>query len=493
MRRPSALRTGLALAAIALLGVALVLALQTLTSAWLLWQRLQASSPALLAVYATLLAAFACASAAVLWWLLRSPPAPRQRAPEPPDEHALTADILRHTQAGVDTRAARRELDELRRRRSAGELVLALFGEVSSGKSSLIRALIPQARPVTDVRAGTTRHIRHYRWRGPSGDRLVIADVPGFNDAADEVTDAAMDEAVRAHVVVYVCDGDLTRPQWQELDVLREFGKPLVVALNKMDRYASDELEAIRKRLRERFGDDTEVAPVQAGGEEEVIRRLPDGREERLARERSANTDALVRALQRRIDADEDALAMLRDNAVLLLAAGKLERAVDDHRRDRAREIVARHTRHAVVGGLAALSPGSDVVIQGALAARLAKELSDLYDIPARRIDIEATVRAASERGRKLSALAVAVAGNALKAFPGPGTVTGGLMHAVAYGLLFDALARALAHTLRTRGELRPRLIARTLEDKLGEDLAARAKALAKIALAERTHPQRQS
>lgn len=477
----------MALAALALIALALVLTLQTFAWAWLLWQRLQTASPWWLAAYATVLAIFAGASGIVLWWLLRTPPEPRETILEAPDEQTLTADILRHEQAGVDTRAAQRELAELQRRRTAGELVLALFGEVSSGKSSLIHALIPQARPETDVRAGTTRAIHHYRWRGPSGDRIIVADVPGFNDAGDQAVERALDEAVRAHVVVYVCDGDLTRSQWQELEVLREFDKPLVIALNKVDRYIPEELEAIRGQLRRRLGKHTEVAPVQAGGEEEVIHQLAGGGEERALRERPARVDALVRALQRRIDADPDALQALRDDAVLLLAAGKLKRAVDDHRSDRAREIVARHTRRAVVGGLATISPGSDIVIQGLLASRLVQDLCGLYEVPVRHIDIESTVRTASERGRKFSALALAVAGNALKAFPGLGTVTGGLMHAVAYGLLFDALGRALAETLHTRGELRPRVVARTLEDKLGENLATRAKAMAKIALAERT------
>lgn len=486
MRRPSALRTVLALAALAAIALAMMVTLQTFTWAWLLWQRLQTASPLWLAGYAAVLAVFAGASGIVLWWLLRKPPAPREAAAEPPDEPTLIADIVRHAQAGVDTRAAQRELAELRRRRTAGELVLALFGEVSSGKSTLIHALIPQARPDTDVRAGTTRAIQHYRWRSPSGDRIVIADVPGFNDAGGQAMERALDEAVRAHMVVYVCDGDLTRSQWQELEVLREFGKPLVVALNKMDRYAAAELEAIRTRLRQRLGERTEVAPVQAGGEEEVVHQLADGGEQRALRQRPVRVDALVHALQRCIDADADALQQLRDDAVLLLAAGKLRVAVDDHRRERAREIVARYTRHAVIGGLATISPGSDVIIQGLLASRLVKALCELYEIPVRQIDIEATVRAASERGRKFSALALAVAGNALKAFPGLGTVTGGLMHAVAYGLLFDALGRALAETLHTRGELRPRVVARTLEDKLGENLATRAKAVAKIALAER-------
>ena len=48
----------------------------------------------------------------------------------------------------------------------------------------------------------------------------------------------ARDEALRAHVVLYVCAGDLTRDQDAELRWLRGFGKPLVLALNKADQFA---------------------------------------------------------------------------------------------------------------------------------------------------------------------------------------------------------------------------------------------------------------
>ena len=42
---------------------------------------------------------------------------------------------------------------------------------------------------------------------------------------------------------------------------------------------------------------------------------------------------------------------------------------------------------------------------------------------------------AAIERAGKALPLSLAVAGNGLKAFPGVGTVAGGIAHAVAYGL----------------------------------------------------------
>ena len=47
-----------------------------------------------------------------------------------------------------------------------------------------------------------------------------------------------------------------------------------------------------------------------------------------------------------------------------------------------------------------------------------------------------------------MTALTLAIAGNAFKAFPGVGTISGGVIHAVAYGMIFDSLGRAAAETM---------------------------------------------
>ena len=81
---------------------------------------------------------------------------------------------------------------------------------------------------------------------------------------------------------------------------------------------------------------------------------------------------------------------------------------------------------------------------------------------------------------------ALAVAGNALKAFPGAGTIAGGVTHAVAYGLIFDALGRGLSRSLAEGGELRPAAAARRFRESMSEDLGARTIRIARMAIEER-------
>ncbi|MCK7574722.1 MAG: hypothetical protein MZV65_01605 [Chromatiales bacterium] len=320
-----------------------------------------------------------------------------------------------------------------------------------------------------------------YTWTSSAGDRLILADLPGLNEADGTLDQTARDEALRAHVVVYVCESDLTRDQFEALRTLVELGSPVIVALNKIDRFTERELDLVRERLAERVGERVEVAPVQCGGMEEVTRIYHDGREETTLRERQPRVEELRRALQRYLDTDPQVLDALRDTAVFVLAQQKLDTAVAQHRREKAEGIVQGYSRKAVFGALAAVGPGTDVLIQGYLGFNLLKELCVLYEAPAREVDMQRFLDLAGNQIKRSLNLLLALVGNVFKAFPGMGTVVGGMMHAVVYGLIFESLGKAVARSLESRGDLVSGPALRMFEDNLSEDLEARAKRLAQL------------
>jgi len=449
------------------------------------WDRLQQRGPAFWMIYLLLLAGLSAGGAYGVWRVLRwGRPASKSRAKapvKPPDEATLRERLERHETAGVPVDAVRRELDELIKRRAAGEIIVAVFGEISVGKSSMIRALLPGTEIAVDVRGGTTREVSYYTWTSSAGDRLILADLPGMNEADGSLDQMARDEALRAHVVIYVCEGDLTRDQDATLRTLLDLGCPLIVALNKIDRYTERELKLVRERLAERIGEQVEVAPVQCGGFEEVTRIYHDGREETTRRERQPRVEELRRALQRYLDNDPQVLDALRDTAVFVLAQQKLDAAVTQHRREKADAIVQSYSRKAVFGALAAVSPGTDILIQGYLGFNLMKELCALYEAPAREVDMQRFLDLAGNQIKRNINLLLALVGNIFKAFPGMGTVVGGMMHAVVYGLIFESLGKAVARSLDSRGELVNGPALRMFEDNLSEDLEARAKRLAQL------------
>lgn len=480
-RRPNLLVTAIGIVAVLAMLVVLSMLANAFDRFLTLWERAHALSPIAGWMLLGVLAMFLVGSLGLVVWLLRpaGKPMPRRSRDD------LDSEFAAAEHAGIDVRAAQAELAQLDEPADARRLYLAVFGEISAGKSSLINALAPGAAARTDAAGGTTREVVRYDWVTQGGDPAILADVPGTGDT-DADAQLAMDEARRAHLVLYVCTGDLGHSQWADLQALLAHGKPLIVVLNKQDRYASDALDMLRERIAERFprAQRPPVVAASAGGREMIIQVGPDGTEREIQRDRPADVAALRQAIEDAITDDPAALATLRHHAIFELAADKLDLAQRQHRRGEAERIVARHTRAAVVGALAAISPGTDLVIQGVIGTRLVRELCILFDVRMRDVDTDALLKAAGSRARNNSALILAVAGNGLKAFPGVGTVTGGLAHAVAYGLLFDAFGRALVRTLVEQGSLDRSTALRHLDAVLDNDsLPRRARRIAALAL----------
>ena len=473
------------LAVLALLAAALLwLVLGVLHSAVTLWQDLRALPGWAQAIVAALLLAALCGLAWSAMWLL----GPRRRkaiAVAAPTRGEVEQRIDALKQRNAETIELEAELAELDRRARAEQLYVAVFGEISAGKSSVIRALAPDAAPQVDVLGGTTRAVSHYSARLPGGHELTLADVPGTHEVSGSVREQlARDEALRAHVVLYVCAGDLTRDQDAELRWLRGFGKPLVLALNKADQFAGGERAALERALRERYAEITDArVVVSAGGTEEFERRLADGRVEHVRRERNPDIAALSTLLQRYAAAGAQAFEPAREAAVLSSLDARAESLSAQARERDADAVVAKYTRRAVVGAMAAVMPGSDLVVQGVLATGLIRELGKLYGVSVRDIDIDAFLGQVKLTLRTSASLVLAIAGNAAKAFPGLGTLGGGVLHAIAYGLIFDSLGHAVATTMREHHCLDAAAASASLATLLADTSAGRLKRIAEYAL----------
>lgn len=469
------------------LGAALLLGLvvTTLNNLLEFYQRVAAMP---IWLRAPLIAAAALALGTLVWllWRLARPAKKVSLVSTPPLSRAdvdVRIDALRDRQ--VETAALEAELTELDRRRLSGELYVALFGEISTGKSSLIRALAPEAAPDIDVRGGTTRHVAHHRGRLPDGRELILADVPGSSEVDGAIHEQlARDEALRAHAVVYLTAADLTRAQDAEVAWLAGFRKPLLLALNKADLYDDAERTELLQRFDQRHaGRARAIVPISAGGSERYERVLSDGRRERVERERVPEIALLLDALMQVTSSGSSALEPAREAAVLAEVGRRGDELARATAQRESEAKVAKYTRRAVVGAMAAVAPGSDILIQGALGTALVRELARINGVAVRELDVEALLARVGMTVRNTTALVLAIAGNAMKAFPGLGTLGGGVLHAIAYGLVFDSLGHALADTLAERSSLDAADVETRVRALLAQPARDRLERVARVAL----------
>lgn len=491
MKLDRLIRTGIAVLVLLLLIIALGAIIFLTESALNVWDRLVDGPALLLYGYLAALGGLVLVALWLTWRLVvRRDIRPKPARPDLPlTREEIESRLEQADTLGIASTSARDELEQLALRQAEGHVHLCFFGEVSTGKSSLIRALVPDAAVTIDVRGGSTDDIRHHRWSTPGGSDILLTDVPGIGGHEEGLDEAAIDEARRAHVVLFVCDSDLTRSEFAALRALVALDKPVILVLNKADRYSREERATLVARLLERLeeaGGDAardRVVTASAGGAVDVIERADDGTETSTRRERDADLGILVVAINRLLAEEGAELDERREQAVFRLAADKLTAAEAAYRVERAEQIIRSSTRKAVIGALAAISPGTDILIQGYVGTTMTQALCKLYGAQPRDLDVEEFLSLSQSRVGRALPLTLAVAGNGLKAFPGIGTVAGGLVHAVAYGLIFDALGRSLMLSLARHGELDPEAAAREFEEGISEHIEAGVKRIAKMAV----------
>jgi hypothetical protein len=157
--------------------------------------------------------------------------------------------------------ALRADLDQLQQMASkleSGRVEIVVFGEISTGKSATINALVGSAATDVNVQGGWTKDVWRVPWDGCgylvpgfAESQVVLVDTPGLNEV-DGAQRAAMahDAAQRADLVLFVTDSDLNDTEYSALVELAASHKPILLVLNKTDLYGPEELASILSVLR---------------------------------------------------------------------------------------------------------------------------------------------------------------------------------------------------------------------------------------------------
>lgn len=497
----------LAIIAVLLCFIALNLVLNLAEGSIGLWERLQ-DAPLMVTVPYLVLSVLLVAFTFWLVWKLVKPEAKpkEEQAPYLVDAESVAQKYKEAEAKGIDVDEAFSELERWRSERGRGEIRIATLGNISVGKTSLIKAMLPDAELVdheddlnVDVLGGSTRQNKQFVWTSSAGDQLILEDVPGLQEVKDDSgknLDAKAIEAVqRAHVCLFVTEGDITQTEHQALNKMLSLQKPTIIVLNKADRFNQEEIALIKEKLSSYVKEiatelnlklDVPIVTAISGGEEEVEIHQADGSIVLQTRPRKTDTLKLKQALQNLIDKNAKWLQSLRDSAVFVLVDQKLNEAETQHKKQHANKVTKKYTKRAIVGAMAAVAPGSDLLIQGYLGKQMVNELCEVYEIEAKGIDIQSFLELVEQHMRKALPVVLAIAGNGMKAFPGIGTVTGGIAHAGAYGLIFDAMGRSLSETLAKRGTLSPHPAATQFQDYLNENLAIGTRKFAQLVLEAR-------
>jgi small GTP-binding protein len=362
-----------------------------------------------------------------------------------------------------------------------GHVHISVFGRVSVGKSALVNALLGQQRFATSPLHGETRTIQSGQWEEFRDGNVFLIDTPGINEVdGDAREQLAREVAGRADLVLFVVDGDLTESELSALRSIGETSRPLILVLNKVDRYGNDDrerlLEALQRHTESLIGVDNIVPAAASPAPQWVIRVDDNGNETEEQRQPPPDIAALKARLWQVLEQEGNTLVAL--NASLF--AGQLSDQVA------ARVLIARRTlgervvrTWCVAKGVAvALNPVpvADLVAAAVVDVSMVVHLSRAYGLPLSRAEAGGLIKTIGAQMLLLmgTVWAVHLIASALKLGTGglSAIVTGGTQGAVAYYSTY-VVGRAAEQYLangKSWGEAGPKLAVREILDSLDRD-----------------------
>ncbi len=228
------------------------------------------------------------------------------------------------------------EIEAISEKLQNSEIHIAAFGRVGTGKSSILNALLGREIFSSSELHGETRVQQRSDWDAVNFEHVVLIDTPGIDELDGEAREELARSVARvADIVLMVCEGDLTVTEFQAVCDLAQKKRPLILVLNKSDRYSQTELGTILTHLQKRCSGIIEPGNILAASAnprpENVIRVDEHGDESPAERARQPDVGRLKARLWTILENEGKVLAAL--NAALFASdldgriAGKIVEA----------------------------------------------------------------------------------------------------------------------------------------------------------------------
>jgi small GTP-binding protein len=268
-----------------------------------------------------------------------------------------------------------------------GHIHLAAFGRVSTGKSSLLNALIGEDRFAVSPLHGETKQSSMEAWREEEAGGVYLIDTPGLDEAGGEDRETlAREVAGRCDLVLFVVDGDITETELDSLRTLLARGRPVIVVLNKRDLFTEDEQAQLMVSLQSRTDGLIDPSHIIAAAAQPrpqaVIEVDAAGNEVTTQRARPPDVEELRIALWDILDAEGKTLAALNASLFAADLSDQVGRRILAARREIGDKLVR---TYCVGKGIAVAFnpvPVADLFAAAFIDVGMVVHLSRVYDLP---------------------------------------------------------------------------------------------------------------
>ncbi len=362
-----------------------------------------------------------------------------------------------------------------------GHIHIAVFGRVSVGKSATLNALLGEQRFSISPLHGETKQTQMGSWDEYEANGVYLIDTPGINEVDGEARERMAHEvASRADLVLFVVDSDLTESEIEALRALTDYRRPILLVLNKCDRYSREEQEVLKQALRghsQGLVSEQNLVCISANPPERLVILVDEeGKETETTRRPAPNVGALRERLWQIMESEGMTLAALNASLFAGGLSEQVSRRILEIRRDIGAKVIRTYCISKGVAVALNPIPVADLIAAAAIDVGLVVHLSKLYGLPITRAEAGSLIKTIGTQMALLmgTVWAVHFASSALKLGTGglSAVVTGGAQGAVAYYSTYivgQAAERYLAQG-KSWGEGGPKHVVREILDSLDRD-----------------------
>lgn len=366
-----------------------------------------------------------------------------------------------------------------------GHLHLSVFGRVSTGKSSLLNALIGEEKFSVSPVHGETKYSSIEAWNELQVGGVFLIDTPGLDEAGGEDRESlAKEVAGRSDLVIFVIDSDITDTELEALKAAISQGRPILLTLNKSDLYTAGERDALLQSIRnktEGIIDTEHVIAVAAQPRPQIVFEIDDdGNEQETRRHRDPDIAELRLKLWEILEAEGKTLAALNASLFASDLSDQVGRRILAARRELGEKLVRTYCVAKGIGVAFNPVPVADLFAAAFIDVGMVVHLSKVYDLPLNQKEAGSIVKVIMAESAALmgTVWALHFVSSALKVGTiGLSTIlTAGAQGSIAYYstyLVGQAAAKYLAEG-KSWGEGGPKLVVKQILDSLDRDTVLR-------------------
>ncbi len=270
------------------------------------------------------------------------------------------------------------------------QIHIVVFGKVSTGKSSLLNALLGQHHFDTSPLHGETKHNQPLDWQTHQHQSIVLIDTPGTDEFDGEAREAMAKQAAKqADIVLFLLDGDISDSELGQLNHIASPEKAVLLVLNKADLYSSDEVQRIEASIKEKT-QHLNVKWVVCAADpkpQTVITQHADGSETQTQRHTAPDIQSLKNHIWHVLEKDGKTLSALNASLFASQVSSQVAANIVQLRQDAANKIIRTHCIAKGVGVACNPVPVADLLLAAGIDVNMIRQLSGLYGLQLSKTD----------------------------------------------------------------------------------------------------------